>query len=88
MPVERFFDRTLGLNYICPKDPFVPDDLFKRALQALSDNEPPKLLSAPMILDFRNIDLLQFDAQDFRRLVRQRLTLSDAMPGGPCDLPE
>jgi hypothetical protein len=84
MPVERRYLEDFGLNHVCATEPFVPDDLYRRAVEDIENDAPPSILSAPMVLDLRQVDLLRFKLEDFRRLIQRRQALKGKVPGGPC----
>ena len=58
MPVERIFLETFGMTYVRATRPFVPSDLFDRIVMDLKKEMPLRLLSLPMIVDLRAVDLL------------------------------
>ncbi|MDJ0822445.1 MAG: hypothetical protein QNJ09_11655 [Paracoccaceae bacterium] len=84
MPVRVHYLEAFGFNVVRLEDPFEMEDLASRARADLADGLDPAVFVAPLLLDFRAIDLLRFETEDMRRLIRRRQELDVGQKSGPC----
>lgn len=65
-------------------EPFQLQDLLDRAQADLQHYAPSEVFEQPFLLDFRAIDLLRFEASDFRRLINRRVRVGGSALDVPC----
>ncbi|MEL7115005.1 MAG: hypothetical protein AAGP08_05325 [Pseudomonadota bacterium] len=73
-----------GFTLVRAFEPFSFDELLERAAEDISELGPAPVLGRPFLLDFREIDLMRFDAEDFKRLMSQRMRMSELYGDTPC----
>lgn len=84
MPVHRYLVGNNSLNYVTARQPFVLNDLFSVAQRDMETDQAEDLLSLPIMLDLRKIDLLDYPTEQFKLLLAQRQSLNVSAPVPPC----
>lgn len=70
--VEFEFWDTGGLRLIRATEPFELDQLYQFGLVCMERGDKSAEFWRPTLFDFRNVNLLQFEADEFRQLIAKR----------------
>ncbi len=60
------------LHFVRATEPFRLEQLYQLGLDAIERGGKSAEFWRPTLFDFRNVNLLQFETQDFRRLIKKR----------------
>ena len=75
-----------GYMIVTPQEPFAFEDLVIRGIQDAAALGDEQVFGTPFLLDFRQINLLQFIADDFQKAISLRYRATHDFRNVPCAL--